>query len=395
MHLLLVTTSFPTPQSPISSVFIKDQVHFLSEHVERISIFSPRPVIPFLSKFQFVFPSSNQPPVEHTLHSDAYRAYFPRYLKFPGRMLHSWTAYQWCRLLKNRIRDFEQKGTPVTLLHAHHGVISGYAAVRVASEFKLPVLVTYHGSDINLTLTGKRKGSKYCLYSLQNADQNIFVSTTMIRLVQKYLPLKNYLIQPMSIDCERFVPAQTLCIEKRVLFVGRMEDKKGVFDLLHSWKKILTYHPDAQLVLVGKDCSDGQFQKTIRELELEQNVDFRGLQPPDSIALMLKQSRVFCLPSYSEGVPVCIMEAMASGLPVVATDVGGIPDIVLPKQNGILIPAGSIDSLVKALKELLDDYDLCQRMGQQARSYALQNLDGRKNALDLHKMYLKLNEEKS
>src|SRR5262249_33158774 len=100
--------------------------------------------------------------------------------------------------------------------------------------------------------------------------------------------------------------------------------------------------------------------------------------------------RLLCLPSHAEGMPNCVMEGMGCGLPVVATQVGGIPEIVEEGQTGLLVKRGDADGLSAALVSLLADYERSARMGQAARSFAERRLDARKTARRLVELYNEL-----
>src|SRR5262249_22872419 len=131
--------------------------------------------------------------------------------------------------------------------------------------------------------------------------------------------------------------------ELLVLFVGRIQKAKGAFDLLSAWTKVHAACPDAFLTVVGQDRSEGRFLQKAQSLRIDQSIRLTGPVEPSRIADVMRRSRLFCLPSYKEGTPNCIMEALSCGLPIITTRVGGIPDIVEHEKSGFLIDSGDVE----------------------------------------------------
>ncbi len=154
---------------------------------------------------------------------------------------------------------------------------------------------------------------------------------------------------------------------QRMLFVGRLAAVKGLPLLLEAVARLRQAHPGVQLTVVGEGPDRPALEAQARALGLEGAVTFTGAQSPAQVADRLEQSDLLVLPSFAEGVPVVLMEAMASRLPVVATRVGGVQELVEDGESGLLVPPGCVESLVGALDRLLSDPDLCQRMGARGR----------------------------
>jgi len=172
-----------------------------------------------------------------------------------------------------------------------------------------------------------------------------------------------------------------------VLFVGDIMQAKGVFDLLLAWAKVKRAYPNASLTMVGPDHTRGLFSRAMRSLGVDSSITLTGSLPLSAVADLLRQSRLLCLPSHREGTPNCVMEALACGLPVVATRVGGIPEIVEHDTTGLLIDKGDVEGLAAALVTLLRDPCRCARMGQAAHAFARVHLDARKTASRLVELY--------
>lgn len=150
-----------------------------------------------------------------------------------------------------------------------------------------------------------------------------------------------------------------------ILFVGRLEDLKGPHDLINAFAQVRKGNKDLDSTLrfVGDGPARSSLEKQVEELGLRDFVSFEGYAPPDTVSEFLQKTAVFCLPSYAEGVPVSLMEAMVHGVPVVSTRVGGISELIVDGESGLLISPGDVSQLSAALEELLSDAALQSKMG--------------------------------
>ncbi|HZO13549.1 MAG TPA: glycosyltransferase, partial [Polyangiaceae bacterium] len=163
---------------------------------------------------------------------------------------------------------------------------------------------------------------------------------------------------PNGIDRHLFSPGDRLDARRalglpetgrQILFVGRLEPQKGTGELLGAFERLQASRPDVRLVMIGDGPSRAAHERVARDLP----VSFVGWQPHDSIGRWLAASDVLALPSWAEGTPNVVLEALASGRPVVATRVGGIPDVICDKRLGELVAPHSVDALCDALDRVL------------------------------------------
>lgn len=153
--------------------------------------------------------------------------------------------------------------------------------------------------------------------------------------------------------------------EQTLLFLGRLGERKGSYDLLRAVARISADFPDLRL-LMGGDGEIDKVRKEAQRLGIADRVGLLGwVKGPDKTAL-LNRASVYILPSYNEGLPMGVLEAMAAGLPVISTTIGGIPEAVTDGVEGYLVKPGDIDALAAALRRVLSDSNLRRQMGEAA-----------------------------
>jgi glycosyltransferase involved in cell wall biosynthesis len=181
-----------------------------------------------------------------------------------------------------------------------------------------------------------------------------------------------------GVDMERYpyvAPRQGAGLS--VLCVGRLVPQKGLDILVEAVAVLARRDVDIRLVLVGSGPLEASLRHKVRRLGLEERVRFEGAVGQDDIGRYYAGADLFCLPSFAEGVPVVLMEAMATGRPVIATRVAGIPELVDDGTSGLLVAPGSVEQLVTALERLASSAELRERMGLAGRRKVEQDFDSR------------------
>jgi len=171
-----------------------------------------------------------------------------------------------------------------------------------------------------------------------------------------------------GVDPELFTPVQHDGRATRLLTVGRMASVKGMPVLLDAIKKLHTDHPGLTLTVVGDGPERKAFEQYAEQLGIGSAVDFVGYQSQAQVRERLSETDVFVLPSFAEGVPVVLMEAMAAGVPPVTTRIAGVAELIDDGESGRLVPPGDCDSLAAAIDELLNDPEKRNAYGRAGRT---------------------------
>jgi glycosyltransferase involved in cell wall biosynthesis len=203
---------------------------------------------------------------------------------------------------------------------------------------------------------------------LDRADRVVVVSNQLKRFVEAVSRNRNVvtIYNPMALPALADFHSRAAA---QVLFLGRLGAGKGTYDLLQAVSKVAARHPGIKLILGG----DGELEPTraaCRALGIDARVELLGWVGGHAKAQLLAQASVCVLPSYAEGMPMSVLEAMSAGLAVIATPVGGVPDVVTDGVEGRLVPPGDIEALAAALDAVLSNAEARRRMGQAGRAKA-------------------------
>ena len=155
----------------------------------------------------------------------------------------------------------------------------------------------------------------------------------------------------------------------KLLFMGRLGRRKGIYDLLEALRPVKEKHGDFVLLCGGDGDLEGVAEMAGR-FGLEENVKILGWISGTEKERLFSEADIFLLPSYNEGLPISVLEAMAASLPVITTPVGGIPDAVEDGVEGIMVQPGDVEALAGAVTRLLDDTELRIQMGRAGRKKA-------------------------
>lgn len=270
----------------------------------------------------------------------------------------------------------------VSLVHAHvasHGSFWRKSMLlALARGFDLPTVFHLHGGGFADFASGLGPGwrQRWVRHSLQASDRVVCLSPRWQAWVQGFAPgAKVGVIQnPVQVLSDAELAAlradSDAAAPPFVLYLGLIAPSKGTFDLLSAWPAVQAQAPTWQLKVGGNGDSAALLQRAA-DLGVAASVQYLGWVTGEHKQGLIAAAGVFVLTSYNEGLPVAVLEAMACGVPVVCTPVGGVPDIVADGQEGLLVPVGDPAALADALVRLAGQPALRQALGQAGRRRVL------------------------
>lgn len=252
---------------------------------------------------------------------------------------------------------------------------TGVVALEACKRTNTPLIVHFHGADISKKAVLEMFGDAYRVL-LREARAVIAVSRVMQeKLISMGASPEKVHYNPCGVDCDGFVSVRSLVEPPVFLAVGRFVDKKAPQLTLLAFAQVHRAHPEAQLRMIGNGPLLDSCRDLATGLGLSQAVSFLDVQPHSVIQQEMRRARAFVQHSVeaqsgdSEGTPVAVLEAGASGLPVVATRHAGIPDVVIEGQTGLLVNERDVTGMAAHMISLIKDPALAQRLGDSAREH--------------------------
>lgn len=397
MRVLVVSHMYPHSVNPMSGIFVHNQVKALKETGIEIHVISPIPFFPLYPKWRGYRKLPDQ------MEWDGVPVFYVPTLMFPGGFLFSTYGDWYFRSLKKALSAIKEKFS-FDLIHCHTIFPDGYAGYKLKEWLKVPVISTIHGSDILLYPKRNRLVYDRTVAALIQNDQVITVSERLRREALAMVPESRIQTIYNGFNPARFYPVDAQEARERVnipvtgkklLFVGNLLPVKGVNHLLTAFAEVTRRQADLHLYVVGDGPLRSSLEKQAAELGINQQVTFMGRRPYEEIPLWINSADVVVLSSLSEGLPSILLESMGCGRPMVATDVGGISEILQHGKTGYLAEAKNPGQLAAYLTELLILHpEQTIQMGKQAYQ-ASQQFTWQQNALQTKKLYTQVLERKS
>lgn len=250
-------------------------------------------------------------------------------------------------------------------------VFRKHIAIKIAKFFHKKVIYHIHGAEFDLYYEkSSNLIKKIMANSLNESDLIIVLSKEWENKISNICSNKNIriLYNPTVIKKINHIESQQV----RFLLMGRLEKRKGIYDIIEAAKYI--QRPDVIINLYG-DGNLEEFQKLIIDNNLQEKIQIKGWISGDQKDEVFQASDVLILPSYNEGLPMSILEAMAIALPIISTPVGGIPEAVEDGVNGFLIQPGDYKALAEKIDTLANDKQLREQMGQNGYKMAKEKFD--------------------
>lgn len=376
MKVVMVTDMYARPDQPAGGAFVHRQAVELARMGVEIRVLYP------YARFGPRLWLSGPPEPDADRYAldgiSVSRFAYPKFL--PLRTAPALAVWWLARELR-REGQWLRREFPFDLIHAHLLFPIGSAALELSRSSGAPLVVTARGGDVHTYPVGSRGIGRQVGEVIAGADQVLSVSRALLPGMRSLgRPRRPMEVVYNGVDVDRFRPVEDPTSPRRALglpesgiglcFVGRLVRDKGIFELLDAFETLCVRHPDLWLAFVGPGPLAPEMERRIQDRDLGGRVVLAGARPADEVADYLAAADMLVLPSYAEGLPNVVLEAMACGRPVVATDVGGTSEALVDGITGLLVPPRDADALGQALERLVSDRAMRARMGQAGRRRA-------------------------
>jgi glycosyltransferase involved in cell wall biosynthesis len=288
--------------------------------------------------------------------------------------------------------------TAARLLHIYFGHIAVHL-LPLIHAWKHPSIVSFHGADVMVDMNKPA----YREATLQMLDA---VTLVLVRSESLRRALADLGADPEKIEIQRTgIPLEEFHFwdravakdgEWRFVQAGRLIEKKGLPVTLRAFSTFLNQYPGATLTIAGEGPLLSELQKLARDLKVADRVSFTGFVSQEQLREIYYRSHIFLHPSQTgrdgnqEGIPNSMLEAMATGLPVFATEHGGIPEAIENGVSGVLVPERNEAALARALLDAAEDHDLLSRIARAGAGAVKHNFDLANQAQRLEEIYLRM-----
>lgn len=275
---------------------------------------------------------------------------------------------------------------------SHHGSFDRASALqKIAKKYNIPTVVHLHGSEFKKYYDEcSNKKRKAISGFFEDCGAVITLGTLWKQYIRSIAPKAKIHVLNNSIH----IPRRTVTQEQdevNVLFLGVLIQRKGVADLLQAVKELVDGKKfqgiRVRFHIGGTGPEEEALKQYVRDNQLDSCVDFLGWVDGETKKKALETNHVFILPSYNEGLPIAILEAISYGMPVIATNVGSISEAVQEEDNGFLVNPGDVGGYVNALQRLITDYALRLSMAKRSRELAEKEYDEKKYFVKLNEVF--------
>lgn len=359
IRILLFSTLYPSSARPLHGVFVETRLReLLSCGGVQAKVVAPVPWFPFTSARHGDYAAMASTPTREKRHG--LDVLHPRYLAIP-KVGMSVAPFLLARAGLRAARQLQAEGFDFDLIDAHYFYPDGVAAAQVAKRLGKPCVITARGSDLNL-IANYMVPRKLMLNAARQAAALVGVSQALVeRMRELGMPAGKLHMFRNGVDVHRFRPLPQAQMHRELgidgapllLSVGNLVPLKGHDLCIDALAELRASHPQARLLIVGKGPERERLQSQARAHGLADAVTFVGPVPNEELARWYSAADVLLLASSREGWPNVLLEAMACGTPVVATRVGGIPEVVAESCAGRLFDRREPSGIAAAVGELL------------------------------------------
>lgn len=358
--LLVFSSLFPSQVRPNAGVFIRERMFRVGKYIP-IIVVSPVPWFPFQEIIRYWCPQFRPQPSCYE-EQEGVQVYYPRFFSIPG-LLKSCDGFFMAVGALPTLLKLKKK---FTIIDAHFAYPDGYAATLLGKWLNKPVTITLRGTEVPLAKIPGRK--EKLLTALVYATQVFSVSDSLKQFVVS-LGANGDKIQVIGngIDVIKFQPiakstaraALSISEGAKVLVsVGALVDRKGFHRVIDLLPELVSQYPNLIYLIIGGDSPEGniriKLEQQVEALNLKKHVRFLGAYSSDQLKVPLSAADLFVLATANEGWANVFLEAMACGLPVITTDVGGNKEVIVNSELGTVVPFADSQRLLSAISNGLD-----------------------------------------
>ena len=362
--IVVLSSLFPSSAQPHAGVFVRERRFRVGAHLQ-LSVVAPTPWFPFQSLLRRWRPHFRPTPPAHG-QQKGFSIWYPRYLSFPG-VLKSLDGFFMALGALHRLRQLKAAGQ-LDLIDAHFGYPDGYAAVLLGRWLKVPVTITMRGTEDRHSRTPSLLPR--LRQALLGCQQVFSVSAALKQIaVGMGVPADNVEVVGNGVDATKFqcmdraacrLPLGISADTPVLIGVGGLVERKGFHRVIEVLPSLVQRFPALVYLIVGGPSAEGnnqvELEAQVAQLGLERHVRFLGTRKPEELSEVLSAANVFVLATRNEGWANVFLEAMACGLPVVTTDVGGNREVVCRPELGAVVPFGDATALTDALNQALQTH---------------------------------------
>ncbi len=356
-RLIVFSSLFPSNKRPGAGLFIRERMFCVSQQLP-IIVISPVPWFPFQWLIRYWKPYFRPLPKSYEEQSGV-KVYYPRFLSIPG-LLKNWDGFFMALgsfTLLNKL--VKQQG--FNIIDAHFAYPDGYAATLLGKWLNVPVTITLRGTEVPLSKFPSRKNRM--MKALKNAIKIFSVSDSLKKHVIGLGAIKEKIeVVGNGIDIAKFYPIDKNTAREKLdipqsakvmISVGGLVERKGFHRVIEVLPGLVDEFPDLLFLIVGGDSPEGgigqRLKDQVKHLNMQKHVRFLGALASEELKSPLSAADAFVLATANEGWANVFLEAMACGLPVITTNVGGNQEVVNSDELGTIVPFGEPKALEQAL----------------------------------------------
>lgn len=353
MKILILPSWYPTKEHPLNGIFFKEQARALKEFGHDVVVAYPELIsLKDLGKL---------PLTQRVTESeeDGIRTFRMQRMAWVPRRVPYVEGDLFNRTVHALYQKIKETGWVPDVIHAHSTLWAGWAALKLSDQTGIPFVVTEHASKFLRNLVRPYEKT-YVRQILAKAKASVAVGPGLQSALKAYGSGLEVRVIPNIVDTERFSTLDSTAKNERKTFrffsVGFLNHNKGMDTLIQAFSEAFKNQTGVELVIGGDGDQRPVLEKMVRDLGIEEQVHFLGMLSRDQVVQEMQKAHAFALASRKETFGVVLIEALSSGIPIIATASGG-PDLIVTAENGLLVQPENPTQFAEAMTVLYTQYD--------------------------------------